>query len=313
MRRVRVVIGLAVAVCAFGALSASAFATPKKEKEKLVFGTFVASIAGRSITPSEPAPVIENKEDEAEVAGLEIGPYKFGVVEEGKANYEEPCKKAPKVTGKVLEERSSSFLTEVTFRECVSSNPGGGVVPWKATNFKLAIKFSSNESAELGTTEGGIEIQPAAEVIKGVDSQCLVEVPRQYVPGKSGEKPEKFWEAATYTGEKEEPVENWEKSKKLKEQYPGDFKNRLEVETTEKFKGIVSYVDTATTKKHAGCQPVKGEENGKLITEKEIEVEGKMVPNPHYGWLEYKNGQIIGLVAEGLEIKGGQLTFEPPA
>ncbi len=309
MRRVRIVLGLAVAVCAFGALSVPAFA-----KEKLVFGNFVASVFGRTITPADPAPIIENKEDEAEVTGLQLGQFKFGVLEKpsNKPNYEEPCEKAPKVTGEVTEEVSQSLLTEVHLMRCISSIVDSGTISWKASNIQLAIRFKSNESAEIGNTEGGFEIVKTASVLVKGAGTCLVEIPQQFVPSKAGEKEEKFWEGAEYTPEKEEPVENWEKSKKLKEQYPGDFKNRLEIETTEKFKGIRSYVDTATTAKGHGCLPVKGEENGKLITEKEIEVEGKMVPNPHYGWLEFTNGRIF-LNAEGLEIKGGQLTFEPPA
>jgi hypothetical protein len=298
MRRVRIVLGLAVAVCALGALAGPAFA-----KEKLVFGHFVASIAGGTISPTSPAAVIENKEDEAEVTGLQLGQFKFGVLNsDNKPDYEEPCEKAPKVTGKVTEEVSESLLTEVHFMRCISSIADDGTVSWKASNIKLAIRFKSNESAEIGNTEGGFEIVKSASVLVKGAGTCLVEVPQQFVPAKAGEKEEKLWEAAEYTPEKEEPVENWEKSKKLKEQYPGDFKNRLEIETTEKFKGIVSFVDTATTTKGHGCVPVKGEENGRLITEE----------GPHKGWLEYTNGRIF-LAAEGLEIKGGQLTFEPPA
>jgi len=299
MRRVRVVFGLAAALCAFGALTASAFG-----KEKLVFGEFAASVAGRTISEGDPAPVTENKEDEAEVFGLQLGQYKFGVVNKstGTIETEEPCMKPPKVTGEAIAEHSSSLLTEIAFRQCVSSDVSGGSIGWKTNNFKLAIRFQSNESGEIGKSEG-IEIAKTALVtIKGAQP-CLVEIPQQFVPSAAGVKEEKFYEAAEYTPEKEEPVENWERSKKLREQYPGDFKNRLEIETTEKFNKIVSYVDTAGTSTKKGCTPKKGEENGKLITE---------VGNPHYGWLEYTNGR-IEMNAEGLEIKGGQLTFEPPA
>jgi hypothetical protein len=310
MRRVKIVLGLAVAVCAFGALAGSAFA-----KEKLVFGKFSASIVGKTISNTEPAAVIQNKEDEVELSSLQIGPYKFGVVNKktGEINYEEPCEKTPKITGKVFEEHSSSLLTEVTFRKCVSTNPGGGIIPQKASSFKLAIRFLANESVEVGNTEGGLEIsENAVATIKGVDTECLVVVPKQFIPGKAEVKEEKFWEAAEYKPEPEENLENWEKSRKLKEEYPLDLKNRLGIETTEKFKGMRSLVDTNSPLKSKRCTPTKGEESGKLITEKEIEVEGKMVPNPYYLWTEYTNGKII-MDAEGLEIKGGQLAFEPPA
>jgi hypothetical protein len=295
MRRVRFVVGLAVAVCAFGASTASAIA-----KEKLVFGEFVASIVGTTITPGTPAAVVENKEDEAEVTGLELGQYKFGKVEKstGTIEYEEPCLKTPKVTGTVYEERSSTLQTLVDFRQCVSSDVDNGIISYKTNSFKLPIVFHSNESAQLGT---GIEI-PENVVLKIKGAQtCVVEVPEQFVPVKAGTSEEKFYEAAEYTPEPESPVENWERPK-IKEEYPGDVKNRLEIETTEKFKGIVSYVDTDGTEKK-GCAPKKGEANGKLITE---------VGNEHYGWTEFTNGR-IDMNVEGLEIKGGQLTFEPPA
>jgi hypothetical protein len=305
MRRVRFVLGLAVAVCAFGALTASALA-----KEKLVFGTFAASIVGKPITPGSPATVRQNPEEEAEVTGLQIGQYKFGRFNkaDGKFEYEEPCLKPPKVTGTVFEEHSSSLLTEVSFKECVNGDIEHGIVGYKSNSFKLAIRFMANEAGEIGKGEAGLEISKTASVIiKGGSQPCLVEIPQQFVPGKAGEKEEKFYEAAEYTPEEEEP-ENWEKSKKLKEEYPGGEQKRLGIETTEKFKGIVSYVDTAAATEKKGCQPTKGEESGKLITEKEIE--GK--PNPHYLWTEFTNGK-IDMDVEGLEIKGGQLTFEPPA
>jgi hypothetical protein len=301
MRRVRIVLGLAVAVCAFGALSVPAFA---KGKEKLVFGNFAASIVGRTITPSDPAPIVENKEDEAEVTGLELGIFKFGVVEkpDNKPNYEEPCEKAPKVTGSIENEVSSSLFLEVHFKNCVTSSTKAGSVSGKKTSFKLAFRFKANESAEIGKPENGIEIAETAVVLVKGESQCVVEIPAQTVPAKASENEEKFWEGAEYTPEKEAPVENYELRKKLREQYPGDFKNRLEIETTEKFKGIVSYVHPFETKSKL-CLPAKGEESGKLVTE-----EG----NPRKGDIEYTDGKIF-LNAEGLEVKGGQLTFEPPA
>src|SRR5271157_5939015 len=209
MRRVRIVLGLAVAVCAFGALAGPAFA---KEKEKLVFGNFVASIVGQTISPSSPAAVVQNKEDEAELTGLQLGIFKFGVIEKpaNKPNYEEPCEKAPKVTGTVTNEVSSSLLTEIHFKDCVTSRPGSGVVSGRRNNFKLAIRFKANESAELGNAQGGIEIVKSAIVIVKGESQCVVEIPSQTVPGKAAQKEEKFWEGAEYTPEKEEGLENWE-------------------------------------------------------------------------------------------------------
>jgi hypothetical protein len=310
MRGVRtIVVGLAVAVCALGALASPAFA----KKEKLIFGEFVASIVGKHISPTEPAKVVEDKEDEAEVTGLKIGPYSFAKItvekETTKIEPAEPCEKAPKVSGQIEGEQTKSLLTEVDFRNCTSYIKGPGFIPYKQVSFKLGIRWIANESAEIGKDEGGIAISKSALIrFKGAAQECEVEIPAQFVPAASEEKEEKFWEAEEYTPEPEEPVENWERSKKLKEQYPGDVKNRLEIETTEKFKHIVSYLNTSGSSSKKGCVPTSGEENGKYITEKEIE--GK--PNPHYHWEEFTNGSIL-LNVEGLEIKGGQLTFKPPA
>ncbi|MGP0101530.1 MAG: hypothetical protein ACLPUT_07920 [Solirubrobacteraceae bacterium] len=308
MRRVRIVLGLAVAVCAFGALAGPAFA----KKPKLIFGHFAASIVGRHISPTETAKVVENKEEEAEVTGLHLGKYKFGVLNsENKPEFGEPCEESPKVTGVVSKEESSSLLLNVDFRKCVTSTrEEEGTTSAKISNIKLSINFKSNESGELGNSEGGIEIaEKAVILVKGVGN-CVVEIPAQTVPAKAAEKEEKFWEGAEYEDENEEPVENWEKSRKLKEQYPGDVRERLNVVTTEKFKGILSYVHPFK-KGTKECLPTKGEENGKLVTEKEIEVEGKMVANPYYGDLEYRNGR-IDVTVNDLEIKGGQLTFVAP-
>ncbi len=156
MRRLRVVIGAVIAVCALGALAVPAFA-----KEKLVFGTFVASVTGKTLSETNTAAVKQNKEDEAELTGLQIGQYKFGRAnkEKGIFEYESPCLKPPKVTGVVTAERSSSLLTEVAFKECVNGSIEHGNLGWKSNSFKLAIRFKSNESAEIGkTAENGIEI-----------------------------------------------------------------------------------------------------------------------------------------------------------
>ena len=292
-----------LAVAAIGALCA--FASPALAKEPLKFGEFVASKVGQEVTPATPLAVSEWKEDEASVSSLKLGGTVFGFNKaEAKPEPEEPCEQGPKVTGTVTEEKSKSLLTNVTFRRCLSWTKSGAGYGWKASTFTLAIRFIANESAEVGNSEGGEEIVKEAVVkVKTANAQCKIVIPAQFVPAHSGEKPEKFWEAAEYTPETEEPVENWEKSKKLQEEYPLDYKQRLEIETTEKFKGIISYVDTREIHKGHGCVPVKGEENAHLVTDES---------SKWYGWTEHTDGHIY-FEAEGLEVKGGQLTFVPPA
>ena len=53
MRRVRMVLVFAAAVCAFGAFTASAFAKPPKEK--LYYGEFIASAYGKTFSKRRPA------------------------------------------------------------------------------------------------------------------------------------------------------------------------------------------------------------------------------------------------------------------
>ncbi|HSZ12450.1 MAG TPA: hypothetical protein VK790_00230 [Solirubrobacteraceae bacterium] len=275
----------------FGALTAPAFA---KEKAKMVFGEFVAGVAGKNLA-TEPGTLMVNKEDEPEVTALELGNYKFGTLENpatGEIDFEEPCEKAPKVTGRVDAEKSPTLSLNIAFRHCVAWAEAGGVELEAPTHLTLAMTFNANHSAELGAA---VELPKQSVVFRGAFKKCPVEIPAQTIPVKAAEDPEKEYEAAAYTNEAPEAIENWEKSKKLKEQFPSGFKERLEVELVE-IKRIVTYV-----KAEKPCVPKKGAENGKLITEGE-----------HAGWLEYTNGRIEADI-EGLEVKGGELKFEPAA
>ncbi len=308
MRRLRIVIGLVVGLCAFVALSSTAMA-----KEKLMFGEFVASEVGHPITPSTPAKVIENKEDEPAITQLDLGGVRFATVEpsKDKKDKESPCLKPPSVTGLVEEEHSKSLLTDILFRQCQTSVNLGGTNVHSST-FGLQIRFYANESAELAQDAMRIE-KTEYTLIHTAGGKCTIAIPEQFIPAAAEEKEEKFYNVAEYTPEKEEPIEKWETSKTLKEEYPGDFKERLTIETTEKFRGIITYVNTtsADTGKHNACYPIKGEEGNKHY-ETEKDLPGTETPNPWYHWTRYNDGK-IGLEAEGLEIKGGQLTFVPPA
>jgi hypothetical protein len=290
-----------VGIGALGALASPAFAV----KEKLVFGEFEASTVGKPITPTSTAPVTLWKEGSAAVTKLKLGGVTFGF-DPKKAELApgEPCLKAPAVKGVAKEEKSKDLLLNVTFKKCISAVKNGSGWGYKASSFTLGMRFQSNESAEIGNTQGGMEIVETAYVkVANANKECKIAIPAQFVPAKAETNEEKFYEAAEYSTEKEAPVENWEKSAKLKEQYPGDFKNRLFIETTEKFHKIQTFVDTRPTGKPHGCVPVKGEENTHLVTDKE---------SPWFGWTEHTDGS-IGIELEGLEIKGGQLGFVPPA
>jgi hypothetical protein len=291
MRSVRnIALGLAAVACTLGAVATPAFA----KREKMVFGEFQASVVGKTLSASEPGTLRMAKEGEVRLTGLQLGNYRFGPVDEatGEVNYEEPCARQPKITGTVTAEKSSSLTTKIEFRKCVSRIEAGSVVRQKYTSFTLGVTFRSNYSAEVGE----LEVEKATvDFNGGLGKQCEVEIPQQTVPYKMN--PEREYEVATYAADNEEPIENWEKSRKLKEEYPGDVKQRLEIELTEKFKGLRSYVAQGH-----GCTNKKGEESGKLVTEE----------GPYKGMIEFDNGHIYADI-EGLEVEGGQLTFVPPA
>jgi hypothetical protein len=310
MRTLKMTIGVAIATCAFAVFAAPSFAA----KEALKFGEFEATKVGTTISPSSPATVNLWKEGSASVSKLKLGGSTFGFnIKESKPEPEAPCTKEPTVKGEAEAEHSKELLLNIGFRGCRSWTKSGSGYGWKGTNFHLGMKFITNESAEIGK-DSGLQITKTEFVkVANANKLCTVAIPAQFVPGNSEEKPEKFWEAAEYTPENEEPVENWEHSKKLQEQYPGDVKKRLFIETTEKFKRILTYVDTRPTGKEHGCTPVKGEENTHYEDQKELEPEpGVKEPNPWYQWTRHEDGEIF-MEIEGLEIKGGQLTFIPPA
>jgi len=301
MSRLKITIGLAVAVCAMFALASPAFA-----KEKLVFGEFQGSVTGKN-AETEPLQVQQLAEDrETEVTGLQLGNYKFyqKVKKNGEKEKEEPCQKPVVVKGAFQAEpgkvdKSSTLGLDISFRKCISHAGEGGVSEGKAVSFKLPVLLKQNFSAETGPEIANIEI-PNKTVIefKGAERKCPVVIPQQTIPFKENAEKE-YEEIVSYTNETPEPIENWEKNKKLQEQFPSGVKERIEVDFEEKFKGIRTYV-----KATGPCEPARGEENGKLIEE------GPEGPNGgiYNGWLEYTNGHIF-MEMEGLEITHGELSF----
>ncbi len=303
MRRLKITIGLAVvAICAVGVLAAPAFA-----KEKMVFGEFQGSVVGQNLETT-PATVQQFHEDEGEVFGLQLGPYKFGVKNaKGELDEGTPCEGEPKIAGKFQAEpgktdKSSSMLLHIKFKKCVSWAGTGGVSQKKKVSFELGVRFAPNFSSEVGhIDEAGLELEEAVVEFKGALNKCPVVIPRQTIPVKMN--PEKEYEEIVEYFNETEPVENWEKSKKLKEVYPSGKKDRIEIELGEKFKGLRTFV-----KATGSCTPTKGEDNPKLIEEDSEGPYGGI----YNGWLEYTSGKIFADF-EGVEIKNGELAFIPPA
>jgi len=275
MRRVRVVLGLAVAVCAFGVLVAPAVAKKEvgnKTKEPVIFGKFTASIPGGTISPTAKAVATGHGEV------TEINLANGGLVIR-------KCLKPVKSKGEVESESSETFFQNIKFSKCRAVkgfNKGGGIEEPPIATFTLGIEFHSNKSGVVGEGEGEIKIKEDSSVSipvahKGI---CTVVVPEQIVPAKAEKKPEAEYESVSYETEKE-PA-------KIKK-FPSGFQEKLNIEI--EFSKVVTYV-----KPNEFCHP-----GGKLVEEKE---------SPWFGYVESRNGK-MALELEEITIKNGNLGFEP--
>jgi hypothetical protein len=282
MRRVRVVLGFAAVVCAFGALTAPAFA---KEKKPAVFGKFTASINGKTISPGEPAAT----KGHGEVEAMTLGPYVFTGKNLGEGKGFGPvCEKELKSKGAVDSESSETFLQNVTFAKCWATRREGASEEAVSFHFTLAMEFHSNGSAVLGQSEDAeIKIIKASTVrIKGSKSSCEVIIPEQTVPVKAATKTEKEYETATYETEEEE-VEG----KKALKEFPSGFQDKLDIE-----------FEFGKLKTIEQLNPAKGCTNSKL--------EEGATFNKENDTVEYSKG-VLDAELEEIEIKGGNIGFVP--
>jgi hypothetical protein len=273
MRRIRIVLGLASAVCAFGVLAAPALA--KKEKEPVMFGKFTASIPGKTISPAEPAST------RGKGGVTEINLAGTGLIIKS-------CEKALKSTGMVESESSETFLQNITFSKCkasISLNKSPITAEETIPPFTLGMEFHSNKSVVLGEAgESEVKVvRPSNLSIKIGKTPCVVEIPSQTIPVKAEKKPEGEYEAASYETTKE-PA-------KLKK-FPSGFQEKLNIEM--EFKKVESYVKPAP-----GC--TFNPEGGKV---------NKEAGSPREGDIEFDNGT-MELELEEISIKHGNVGFEP--
>ena len=216
MRRLRITIVAAAIACVAGALASPALA--KTETPKAFFGEFVASVpTGGPITPSTPA-IAKAKEGELGefyVGGEETGPWSFA------------CSSISG-QGKVFEERSTSFKTEIKFHKCEATRRLRGGLEEHKLKMKIQkgfeIEFHSNGSFVVGHEEPGeFKITKGTTLeVKVKGGACKVIIPEQTVPTKAEKNEEKEYEGGSYSGEREA-------TEKLKV-YPSGFKELLEVE-----------------------------------------------------------------------------------
>jgi hypothetical protein len=289
MRRVRVLIGCAVSVFAFAAMAAPALA--KKEAPKVQFGKFIASLPGGTISEATPA------SDTGHGEVLE-GPKGPGIELAGGALTISNCTKALAGTGKVVSERSDTFLENVTFKNCYAQSFTGKnkeiISETKLPTFKVAIEFHSNQSGVIGESETGeVKIKENSTIVIPVPnkkSPCEVTIPAQTIPTKAATKPEREYESAFYLTEKE-TVEGKHKLEK----FPRGFYELLDVET--EFSKVETWV-----KPGEHCIYTKGEEGA---FDKE---EG----TPAFGYVVYAQGY-FDIEIEEIHIKNGNLGFETKA
>ena len=287
MRRVRVLIGFAAAVFAFAALAAPALA--KKEHTKTQFGKFIANIPGGTISEATPATATGT-------GTVLAGPKGPGIELAGGALSISRCANVLKSTGKVVSEKSETFLQNVTFKNCYAQSYTGKnrevISETKLPKFTIALEFHSNQSAVLGESPGEVKITQPSTIVIPVPtkkSPCSVTIPSQTIPEKAAIKPELEYESAFYETEHEE-VEG----KKKLERFPSGFEEQLDVET--EFSKVEAWI-----KPGEHCFDV----NGEGAVDKEV-------GSPAYGYVVYNKG-VFDIELEEIEIENANIGWEEKA
>lgn len=233
MRSVRkMVLGVAVGMCALSVLSAPAYA---RTRPTHIFGKFVSSVTGST-------------KGRGVVTAMSLGIYDFtgpavGKNSEGKTEYGPICrptnaqqreeyekkeKEADEVqdltvTGEAKAGEHATLEQNLNFRNCIAYRSAGNTKEGRkiigekieVKRFTLGIVFKSSHAAQLGEPELAAEILKGSIAVHAKGAECQLEIPAQYVPIKAGE--ERFknseFEAALYATE-ETPTET-KKEKKL--------------------------------------------------------------------------------------------------
>jgi hypothetical protein len=284
MRRVRVLIGFAAAVFAFAALAAPALA--KKEHTKVQFGKFIANIPGSTISEATPATATGT-------GTVLAGPKGPGIELAGGALTIAKCTTALKSSGRVVSEKSETFLQNITFKNCYAQSFLGkneGVISeTKLPKFTLALEFHSNQSAVAGESSGEVKVMENSTIVIPVPSRkspCRVTIPAQTIPNEAITKPEDEFESAFYETEHEE-VEG----KRKLERFPSGFEEQLDVET--EFTKVEAWI-----KPQEHCFDTAGE--GAVDNE---------VGSRGYGYVHFNKG-IFDIELEEIEIENGNLGWE---
>jgi hypothetical protein len=291
MRRVRILVGLAVAVCAVGVLAGPALAKRNKENPKHFYGEFTASALGKTFSETEPGATAGLGEiEELEIAQLKI-----------------TCPRYVKTTGAVTAARSTTYTTSISFKKgkCRAVRVEGKTVEEPKVVFSkpLIIKYQASGAATLEGNEAGEAeiVKPAALKFKVKGGTCTVTVPgEQTFPLKALKKPEPAepFSAAEYASDTEEV----EGSKKKKEKFPENPATGLQageqeyLEIEDVFSGIKSNEQVTEHCREAGTPK-----------QTQAEIEAKEAETGKPDLIYYSKGRFEAYFEEYLV--GGDLGF----
>jgi hypothetical protein len=161
MRHIKTVFGIAVTVCALGALTTPALAEVTKE--------FSANRVGKTFSESEPG----------RTKGLSVGPVEFRL-----GSFTINCESA-REKGSVVNELSKTLFAEMHFRKCETLAKFGANTAGLPTRFLTPVDFEYHQN---GLVESGSENEEEVTITGGEVSlaisgiKCGVSWPSQTFP-----------------------------------------------------------------------------------------------------------------------------------
>ncbi|HMD52400.1 MAG TPA: hypothetical protein VKG62_06765 [Solirubrobacteraceae bacterium] len=240
MRSVKITFGLAVAICALAISASSALAHQ-----------FVYSIAGKTISPAEPAKLTA------------IGEEQYVKINGGNIY----CEKV-KATGLATSESSEELKLALKFNKCYNPVKDFGGVIDLPTRFvakgenkaSMEFTFHANGFGEVGTEgeEASVEVGEGTGEIKVLGGKaCVISWEHQTVPIKAEKKPEEEYNAATFS--------NLEEANSHLKAFPSGFQKKLVIANV--FKSMkYSFVEGQCSEFEKGTEGHTAKYEGNLTT-----------------------------------------------
>jgi hypothetical protein len=269
MRHLRIMFGLALAVCTFAVVAAPALATMTK--------VFKASEVGKVFTEAEPGKTKGQGVGslaEATISGKEYTftqAFKFGA-------FKVKCAKASS-KGIVTASSFTDFGLSIKLGQCFTEDHFGTLLTWLRTSFKepVIIVYHINGVVEIGTEseeiESEVKISGGTATFAVAAKICTIGWPAQAVPAKS--KPNKEYSAAVYKNESVPTT--------FLKKFPSGFQHKMLIE--DLFRGMKFKYESGQ------CSE---------IAEKSEEEEGLIKKEGHNG--EYRGSILAETLSGNLEI-----------